>query len=76
MRCVHPRTQEKRAELETYAEEVARQKAAQAAQDPPDPESLVEPADALSRQLVALVAENAAIEDALYHLDSVSGRTD
>jgi Vps23 core domain len=31
----------------------------------------VEPVDALSNQLVGLVAENAAIEDALYHLDQV-----
>jgi Vps23 core domain len=32
----------------------------------------VEPVDALSNQLVGLVAENAAIEDALYHLDQVT----
>jgi Vps23 core domain len=63
-------TQEKRQELEQYA---AQRRAAAAAQrqQQQDPEELVAPADALSRQALALVAENAAIEDALYYLDQV-----
>lgn len=60
--------QEKRQELAAYAAE----RRAQSESAPPvDPESLVEGEDALSRQLLALVAENAAIEDALYYLDQV-----
>ncbi|KAG5190250.1 UEV domain-containing protein [Tribonema minus] len=61
-----PLAQEKKLELDSYAVE---RKAAAAAHAQPDAEDLVEARDPLSRQLLSLVAENAAIEDALYYLD-------
>eukprot|EP01084_Bolivina_argentea_P276877 472532_1 len=47
----------------------AKTKQEQESKEPPTPDSYVVPADVYSRQVLELVAENAAIDDTLYYLD-------
>ncbi|CAM9988688.1 unnamed protein product [Pylaiella littoralis] len=55
-------SQERELELDTYLQEKKKE-------GEPSVDDLIEPKDALSEQMLRLVAENAALEDALYYLD-------